>query len=164
MAEVVASIVGIATFGMQIGEKLYKLRQLYESFQTAPEDIAILLRDCERFSKLLSLNASQSTQFADFLPPDTAWYDCQENCSAALQKLNEIACELDQNIGRSRFTGSVKALLRQDAITKQRSRLNNVRDDLSLALQSLNMFVISPMQIYANMPQRCILQNACTHA
>ena len=152
MAEVVASIVGIATFGMQIGEQLYKLRQLYESLRTAPEDIAILLQDCERFSKLLSHNASQSTQFATLVSPDTAWYDCQENCKAALQKLEDIARELDQQIGRSRITGSVKALLRQDAITKQKSRLSNVRDDLSLALQSLNMSVMNPMQIYANIP------------
>ncbi|KAK5093517.1 hypothetical protein LTR24_004228 [Lithohypha guttulata] len=98
MVEAVASIVGIATFGMQIGEQLDKLRQLYGLFRTAPEESTTLLRDCERLGKLLNHNAAQS-----------------------------------------RFTGSVKALLRQDAVTKQEARLNNVRDDLSLALQSLNM-------------------------
>lgn len=146
MAEAVASIVGIATFGMQIGEKLYKLRQLYGLFRTAPEEITTLLRDCERLGKLLNHNAAQFVQVAALVSPNGACYDCQESCTAALLGLEVIAQELDQQISRSRFTGSVKALLRQDAVTKQRIRLNNVRDDLSLALQSLNMLVYGLMR------------------
>lgn len=65
MVEAVASIVGIATFGMQIGEQLDKLRQLYGLFRTAPEESTTLLRDCERLGKLLNHNAAQFVR----LPP-----------------------------------------------------------------------------------------------
>lgn len=163
MAEAVASIIGIATFSVQVGEQLYKVRQLYEAIKTAPEDITALLQDCERLSKLLSHNATQSAQFAGLVPPSTSWHDCQESCNSALRKLEAIARELDQQIGKSRFTGSVKTLLRQDAVAKQKSRLSNVRDDLLLALQSLNMCVLLPCGFSSDITQSHILPDSCAH-
>lgn len=157
MAEAVASIVGITAFSLQIGERLYKVKELYVSIKSAPDEIAALLQDCERLSKILCHNASQLAQVATLVPTSTAYNDCQESCSAALQKLDAIARELEEQIGRSRFTGSVRALLRQDVIMKQKTRFGTVRDDLILALQSLNMFVLSPIRFHSNVFQCHIL-------
>ena len=147
MAEVAASILGITTFGLQIGKRLYELRQLYSSIKSASEDIAHLLDECDRLNGILSTGLTHASQIASLLSSGIHLADCQSSCQTALTKLDGIARDLTQGISKAKLRGSFKAVLQHDTLDKLKARIDSTRTDLLLALQCLNMFLCSSLHV-----------------
>lgn len=141
MAEVVASALGITTFGFQIGQKLYELTRLYKDFASAPGDIEAIVADCERLTGLLDALKSQWSLVGSLLSSDPVLDKCCANCEGALGKLDSIARDLKSRISKSRVKGSMKALLRKDELFKQREQLRTAKEDILIASQIMDRLV-----------------------
>lgn len=141
MAEVVAGAFGITTFGLQIGKRLYELKQLYDCIKSAPEEIKTLLNECDRLNKVLTHNATLVNQIASILPANDVWLDCHRSCETALNGLNNITYDLEKRVVKSKVRGSIKTVFEKDEISKQKEQLRTAKDDLLLAMQCLNTYV-----------------------
>jgi len=141
MAELAASIIGITTFGAQIGNQVYKLRALYKEFSSAPADIEFLLLECDRLDRVVDELKSQGNLIAGLGFSNSVFDQCCASCRAVLDVLDGIARDLESRRSKSRIKGSFTTLLRKDELSKHRDRLTTAKEDVIMAKSILDRLV-----------------------
>jgi len=129
--EPVASSFAIITFGAQITKQLYELRGLYKEFLAAPGDIDNILTDCERYARVLEELELQWRAIQGLIPGNLVFDECNATGKAALDKLDAIARNLKAKTSKSRVKGSIRTILLQDEISKQKDQIRTAKEDIA---------------------------------
>lgn len=137
MAElgIVASGIGVASFAIQVGDSVMKLKNLWDAVKEAPADIECLLEEIEILSLVLReaepINNSnyRSTNYPSGI-------SCLELCRRTTNILESIVKDLDSEVRRKKSLGRIKAVLKSESINKFRERLRTAQTMLLLSNQT----------------------------
>lgn len=140
MAEIVASGIGMATFGIKAIKVIIELKQLSSS---APKDLSQIIQEVARLGNLLVSLKTQQADFAQFITPSPAWDECTQHCESAARELEETANSLKECIEKRKLQGTLKAIMKKDLIAKQEQNLDRAKTDLLIAQQMLIRQVIA---------------------
>jgi hypothetical protein len=137
MAElgIVASGLGVASFAIQVGDSIMKLKNLWDAIKEAPADIKCLMEEIETLSLVLremepihnsnerSVNSTSGTR-------------CLELCRRSADILESVAKDLDDETRRKKRMGGIKTVLKNESINKFRDRLRSAQMMLLLSNQT----------------------------
>ncbi len=131
MAELglIASGMGIASLGIQIGSGIIKLKQLWDDVKDAPEEIQYLLDEIETLSQVLS-----AVDDDDNLPLSAA--KRLELCSKGANLLKSLLEELQASVGKRKRLGGLKNVLKKGTVERLRERLKSAVMMLNLSCQT----------------------------
>ena len=133
MAEVAASIVGLAAFGAQCANGVIELKQLLRSIRDAPREVTRLLDDIVLLQQILQDLERRHNAFAFFSPPHVVWEATRRQCEAAAEDVKDVCSELLSLMRKSRTRGSIRSVLKRDVVARNQQRLNSIKLDLLLA-------------------------------
>ena len=137
MAElgIVASGLGVASFAIQVGDSIMKLKNLWDAFKEAPADIKCLLEEIEILSLVLREVEPiyNSNERSVNYPSGTR---CLELCRRSADILESVAKDLDNETRRRKRMGGIKAVLKNESIHKFRDRLRSAQTMLLLSNQT----------------------------
>ena len=94
MAEVAASIVGLAACGAQCANGVIELKQLLRSIKDAPREVTRLLDDITLLQQILQDLERRHNAFAFFSPPDVVWEATRRQCETAAEDVKDVCSEL----------------------------------------------------------------------
>ena len=137
MAElgIIASGLGVASFAIQVGDSIMKLKNLWDAIKEAPADIKCLMEEIETLSLVLremepihnsnerSVNSTSGTR-------------CLELCRRSADILESVAKDLDDETRRKKRMGGIKTVLKNASINKFRDRLRSAQMMLLLSNQT----------------------------
>lgn len=130
MAEVglIASGMGIASLGIQIGSGIIRLKQLWDDVKDAPEEIRYILEEIETLNEVLS-----TVDDNDLLPSTTKTL---ELCSKGAKLLQSTIQELEASMTKRKKLGGLKCVLKRGTIDTLRERLKSAVMMLTLSYQT----------------------------
>ncbi|KAF8859458.1 hypothetical protein BDZ45DRAFT_801586 [Acephala macrosclerotiorum] len=130
MAEVglIASGMGIASLGIQIGSGIIRLKQLWDDVKDAPEEIRYLLEEIDTLNEVLS-----TIDDSDLLPSTAK---SLELCSRGAKLLQSIVQELEASMAKGKKLGGFKCVLKRGTIDRLRERLKSAVMMLTLSYQT----------------------------
>ncbi|KAF7509430.1 hypothetical protein GJ744_007993 [Endocarpon pusillum] len=134
MAEIVASGMGIATFGITTIKTIIEVKQLSSS---APGHLSQIIEEVARLSTLLVSLETQQAEFAQYIIPSPALNECTQHCESAARELEETANSLKNCIKKRKLHGTLKTILKKELIAKQEQKLDRAKTDLLIAQQML---------------------------
>ena len=139
---VAASVAGIAGVVIQITETVIKLKRLYSNIKNGPSELASLADDIAVTGSTLShMNARHAVTGSP--PVDLENIDqCRQRCKSALDDLNEIVQLLEQRTRKGRIAGSLEILIRKDAISSLRRRLEDTKTTLIMAQLAFSRYLL----------------------
>jgi hypothetical protein len=139
MAElgIAASGIGIASLALQVGDCIVRLKGFWDAVKDAPEEIKHLIEEIETLSSVLSDFETSEQPELNLGHESTS--RCLQFCKKAVGILDSVVMEVEANIKRRRALGSVKAVLRRDAIEKLKERLMSAQ---SMLMLSNNMYLV----------------------
>ena len=133
MAEVAASIVGLAAFGAQCANGVIELKQLLRSIKDAPRDVTRLLDDIVLLQQILQDLEQRHNAFAFYSPPNAVWEATRRQCEAAADDVQNVCSEILSSIRKKRTKGSLRSVLKKDVVLRDERRLDSIKLDLLLA-------------------------------
>lgn len=137
MAELglVASGPGVASFAIQVGDSIMKLKNLWDAVKEAPADIKCLMEEIEALSLVLREIGPihDSDERSINYPSGTR---CMELCRRSADILESVAKDLDSETRRKKRMGGIKAVLKNESINKFRDRLRSAQMMLLLSNQT----------------------------
>jgi hypothetical protein len=132
---IIASGLGVASFAIQLGDSIGKLKSLWNAIKEAPEDIKWLMEEIESLSLVLreleSIHDSNERSVSY-----GSGSRCLELCRRGAGILESVAKDLDQKIKRKKRIGGIKAVLKNDSINKIRDKLRSAQSMLLLSNQA----------------------------
>jgi hypothetical protein len=137
MAElgIVASGLGVASFAIQVGDSIMKLKNLWDAVKEAPADIKCLLEEIEILS--LVLREVEPIHNSNERPVNSpSGTRCLELCRRTADILESVAKDLDDETRRKKRMGGIKAVLKNESINKLRDRLRSAQTMLLLSNQT----------------------------
>lgn len=135
MAElgIAASGIGIASLALQVGDCIVKLKTFCDAVKNAPEEIGYLIEEIETLSLVLSEFEASDAAVSTIRQESTS--RCLLFCQKAASILSELVKDVEAEIRKRKRIGSVKAVLKRDAIKKLRERLMSAQSMLMLSNQ-----------------------------
>lgn len=131
---------GIASLPLQVGDCIMRLKGFWDAVKDAPEEIKHLIDEIETLSLVLS-NFEISEQ-----PELVLWNDatsrCFQFCKKAIGILDSVVKEVEAELRKRRGVGSIKAVLRRDAIEKLKERVMTAQSMLILANNMYLVYVL----------------------
>jgi hypothetical protein len=152
MAELIGVISGAITFGslvVQLATSINKLKDSWEQFHGAPEDLKWLIRDIEIFGLVLAEIEDDSAQesVASNLTNNKSALQSFRLCKEASEELDILVKDLGRDIDSSsrllRSYASLKMTIQKNKAEKYRSRLKNAAGLLMLSQQCYTRFAIT---------------------
>ena len=135
--EVVASVAGITSLGIQIGNGMLKLKALRDSMRDAPEEIKRLIEEMEIVGGVLrEITLAHNNTQVSHLPASSAAQDSLALCQRTTELLCKLISDLDASIGKRKIVGSIKAILKQDVINRLKENLRSAQFLLILSRQT----------------------------
>lgn len=130
MAEIVATGMGIATFGITASKLIVEFRELWSS---APKDLSQIIERGTRLSTILASVKTKQAEFAPLITPSPVWDVCTQHCESAARELEETAKSLRDCMQKSKVRGTVKTILKKGLIAKLQQDLDRAERDLMFA-------------------------------
>ncbi|ETI23224.1 hypothetical protein G647_05022 [Cladophialophora carrionii CBS 160.54] len=127
-----AETIGVVAATLEFAKIVLEAKQLYSSIRHAPQTLKQLLEELEALEEILETFKEQEAALSAFAPPDVV-RKCRQRSEKAVQSLKPICDELSKAIKRSRIRGSVKAVLKEDALDKARQVVERAKADFMLA-------------------------------
>lgn len=143
MAELglIASGMGIASLGLQIGESILKLKDFWGRVKDAPEDVRYLLDEMETLKLLLSdLSILESEIVVAPSAPSSSLSSCFVFCQRGADLLQTLLQDLNKQIVERKIMGGVKAVLKKGTIDKLRDRLRSAQGMLMISYQNYTRY------------------------
>jgi len=139
MAElgIAASGIGIASLALQVGDCIVRLKGFWDAVKDAPEEINHLIEEIETLSSVLSDFETSEQPELNLGRESTS--KCLQFCKKAVGILDSVVKDIEANIKKRKRVGSVKAVLKRDAIEKLRERLMTAQ---SMLMLSNNMYLL----------------------
>jgi hypothetical protein len=137
MAElgIAASGVGIASLAIQVGNSIIKLKNFWDRVKEAPVEIRHIIEELETLSLVLSEIGVDDDDGEIGGVSSSSQAKCVELCEKGTNILGTIVAELEQEIGRKKWTGSFKAVLKKGMVDGLRDRLRSAQFMLMLSNQ-----------------------------
>ena len=110
-----------------------KLKSFCDAVKNAPEEIRHLIEEIETLSLVLSESESSEQPGLQVRPDSTS--RCLQFCQKATSILSGLVKDVEVEIQKRGVIGSVKAVLKRDAIEKLRERLMTAQSMLMLSNQ-----------------------------
>ncbi|PMD32336.1 hypothetical protein L207DRAFT_399301, partial [Hyaloscypha variabilis F] len=152
MAELIGVISGAITFGSlvaQLATSIKKLKDSWEQFRGAPEDLKWLIRDIEIFGLVLAEIEGDTAQgsVASNLTNNKSALQSFRLCKEASEELDILVTDLGRDIDSSsrllRSYAALKMTIQTNKVEKYRSRLKNLIGLLMLSQQCYTRFSIT---------------------
>jgi hypothetical protein len=129
----VASGLGVASLGIQIGQSILKLKEFVDKVKEAPETIQYLIAELEILNSILR-ELKKSDEEAKELGVDSlALQQCQDLCHRGSTELKDVLEDVQRKIGSRPTIGSLKAVLKVSSVEKLRGRVGEARSLLMFA-------------------------------
>jgi vacuolar-type H+-ATPase subunit I/STV1 len=127
-----AETIGVVSATLEFTKIVLEVKHLYSSVKHAPQNLKHLLKELEALEEILETLKEQEANFSAYAPPDVI-RKCRLQSEKAVQSLKSICQELLTHVKRSRIRGSVKVVLKKDALDKARQVVERAKVDLVLA-------------------------------
>ncbi|KAH8593031.1 hypothetical protein B0O99DRAFT_226795 [Bisporella sp. PMI_857] len=135
--EVAATVVGIVSLGVQIGEGILRLKAFATSIKEAPKDVQRFIDELDILNHVFTeIATAHKTGQLDDLPGSSA-KECLSLCQNAADILYRVVKEVNSDIERRKIIGSMKFVLKQSSIDRLRSSLHSAQLMLILSKQTL---------------------------
>jgi hypothetical protein len=135
MAElgIAASGIGIASLALQAGDCIVRLKKFLDAVKDAPEEIKHLIEEIEMLSLVLSEFETGEQTRLNIEHESTS--RCLRFCQKTASILSALVIDIEAEIVKRKRVGSLKAVLKRDAIEKLRERLMTAQSMLILSNQ-----------------------------
>lgn len=142
---VVSAGMGIASFGLQVADSAFKLKQFLDDIKNAPEELAYIAGKIER--QHLLLETIKSYTLRNVTPVDPA---ISQRCIAYCDKLSaDLKVAVEEIKGKKTRNGKwrdgIKFILKKDTLKRLENRLDSGVSLLQQAQSSFNTFVSCPI-------------------
>ncbi|KAH8804555.1 hypothetical protein F5884DRAFT_901718 [Xylogone sp. PMI_703] len=139
MAEVfgvVTGAAGLVSLAVQTAEKIKSAKDFLDRVREAPQEVKLVRDEVEALTYVLDDIQFRLNNQNTYSPGNTlAVEHSLRLCRTAGEQLEVLARKLHENIIRRKRTGKAKAALKEDDLSKFRSRLRDAKSTLSLANQ-----------------------------
>lgn len=129
---VVAGVVGIAGFAGQIAGGAIKLRELHRIAKGADQELDALYNDIALFATVLEQAECQAARSPVPVPPSLN--QCHLSCTTLIAKLDFLVQDLEESLGKRRYSGEVKFAFKRNDVRELRDALTRAQQPLMLAL------------------------------
>jgi len=129
---IIGSGVVIASFAVEVPQKITEIKGFINSLKTAPEEINLLIEEISILNELL-LSVDALPLHSDITNR------CGRLCRRAAETLSDILEECKRKLETRKFLGRIEFVLRNDDIEKCIRRLERAKSMLSQA----HMYVVS---------------------
>jgi hypothetical protein len=139
MAEILAIVSGgvsIASFAVQISEKVIQIKRFLDTVKSAPLEVKELLEEIEILNETLLDLEEQNHQTVD----DRVIKCCESHCRQAAQLIAELLNGLLDKIGKRRSRGSISFAFKRGDIDQIFGRLERIKSTLGLAILRMHMY------------------------
>jgi hypothetical protein len=146
MAELLGAVaggIGIASFVIQIGDSLVKLKRFKDSIRDAPEELRCLIQNLEDLSKILESIGTRAQQCQIPDGEDDIIDKSLIDCHGAARNIYQVAKEIEQIIVASGRKGRVKFAIKKQIMESLRSRLEEAKATVLLSHVARATYVIS---------------------
>ncbi len=127
-----AETIGVVAATLEFAKIALEVKQLYSSVKPAPESLAQVLEELDSLEEILQTLEDQEAALSSFAPPDVV-KKCRQQSEKAVKGLKPVCEELLKYIKRSKLRGSVKALLKEEALEKARQVVERAKTNFILA-------------------------------
>lgn len=146
MAEVlgaVASGITIVALAARIGQGIVQLQDFMDQVKEAPEDILYMIEDIQTVSVVLA-------DIDTVCPPQDSEsmiskhrQKCIAHCLRVANMLDGVVTEMQDQMRKRKFRGSVKTVLKEPALKRLRERLESAKTLLIMSNQIFSLYVSS---------------------
>ena len=139
---VVAGGIGIASFAIQIGDSVVKLKRFISSMREAPEEVRSIIHNIDVLKGILE---SISTYAKDAEIQDGEDDNIAKSlisCQGAAEYILKIAKEIEQSVKFDGRKGRLRFALKQAALESLASRLEQAKITILLAQSARTQYVI----------------------
>ncbi|KAI9651044.1 hypothetical protein NHQ30_001081 [Ciborinia camelliae] len=116
---VAGSAIGIASFVIQLGDGILKLKEFWDSVKDAPEEI---LRTLDELDTMRIVLAEIEENLGDHTASPAAIKSLQL-CKKGMDVLNKVVKEMEREIQNRKKWGGLKVVLKKDFLEKMEKRL-----------------------------------------
>ncbi|KAL2060911.1 hypothetical protein VTL71DRAFT_8963 [Oculimacula yallundae] len=156
MAELVASAMGIAAFGVLVGDKILKLKTFVDGYRGAPEEMRQLIAEMSLLRGLLSECCEPSVGETD-AGMDAVMSECHLYCLEGTEVLDSIVTKMHREILNKKKLGSLKVMWKKGSLDSAKNRL---RDAKLLLLLSKQLYDVSLQRRNNEMLLRLLAQHS----
>ncbi|KAK2754504.1 hypothetical protein FQN54_006905 [Arachnomyces sp. PD_36] len=132
MAEVIAAVTGglsIASFGIQLSEKIFQIKSLLDAAKCAAPEIQSCLEEIELLNDiLLDWEMQNPAPLGDRISKR-----CAEQCRRAVGQISELLSEFQDKIRKRKYFGSMEFAFRRSDLDRILGRLERVKSTLNVA-------------------------------
>ncbi|EXJ62919.1 hypothetical protein A1O7_03362 [Cladophialophora yegresii CBS 114405] len=136
-----AEPIGVVAATFEFAKIVLEVKQLYSSIRRALQNLQQLLEELEALGEVLETFKEQEAALSAYAPPGVA-RKCRQRSEKAVQSLKPICDELSKAIKRSRIRGSLRAVLKEDALDKARQVVERAKADFMLAQIAVLKWVV----------------------
>ena len=127
-----AETIGVVAATLEFAKIVLEVKHLYSSIRNAPETLKQLSEELEALEGILQALKDQDATLSAFASPDVV-QKCRIQTEKALEGFKPVCDELLKCIKRSKLRGSVKAMLKEDALEKARQGVERAKTNFILA-------------------------------
>ena len=130
----ISSIISIATFPLDLAETIQRISAFCSRVSNAPEELQDVVDQLSIMSDLMS---QMSVMSADGLESEKKCLkQCLDLCGRALERMRNVADELQDQLAKNRRRTTVKIALKQDSFDRMLRKLDHSKGLLQLAYQA----------------------------
>ncbi|PQE05154.1 Ankyrin repeat-containing domain protein [Rutstroemia sp. NJR-2017a BVV2] len=132
--EAIASVMGIASFGITLLDGIKKAKEFWDAVKEAPDDIQYTLKELNTLKLVLEDIRKYDTDPAPIAP--VAASQCMKLCREGVVVLEKLVQDLNSVVDKRRRFGSAKVVLKKETIKKLQDRLSSAQYILLLCRQT----------------------------
>jgi hypothetical protein len=132
--DAIASVMGIASFGITILDGIRKAKDFWDAMKEAPDDIRYMLKELDTLKLVLE---DIHTKHTDQLPiSSAAELQCLELCREGVEVLKKLIQNLNSIVEKRRRFSNAKVVLKKETIKKLQDQLGSAQRILLLCRQT----------------------------
>ncbi|KIW71376.1 hypothetical protein PV04_03552 [Phialophora macrospora] len=159
-----AETIGVVAAAFEFAKIVLEVKNACSSIKHAPQNLKQLLEELEALEEILETYKEQEATLSAYAPPDVV-RKCRLRSERAVQSLKPICDELLKCIKQSRIRGSVKAVLKEDALDKARQVVERAKVDFILAqMAALNALSVLNVQKHSETHTLIVASSASVSA
>jgi hypothetical protein len=132
--DAIASVMGIASFGITVLDGIRKAKEFWDAMKEAPDDMRYALKELDALKLVLEDIRKNDTNQTLIAP--TAASQCLKLCREGVEILEKLVQDLNSVVEKRRRFGSAKVVLKKETIKKLQDRLSSAQRILLLCRQT----------------------------
>ncbi|KAM3067763.1 hypothetical protein ACMFMG_011498 [Clarireedia jacksonii] len=132
--DAIASVIGIASFGITLSDGIKKAKEFRDAMKEAPDDMQYALKELEILKLVLEDIRNNYTNSPPIAP--TAESQCLKLCRDGVEMLEKLVQDLNNAVEKRRRFGGAKVVLKKETIKKLQDQLGSAQRMLLLCRQT----------------------------